>query len=152
MTDTARPVRPALLDVTREIGNEQIADVHWMTHVIEVRLGDVYFRELLGDFARRVFLARVAKRPVFGWLIRAGAPAIRGLERQDAITTLQRLIAVEHGGIHWKLTPDEALALATALQEAAEEPDPCQCGRAIEEPSQLTPLTGCAVCATRAGL
>lgn len=113
-------------------------------HQVQVTIAAPAWRHILGEFARQVFRAKVAKRPIFAWLLDAGRLDNRGPSRVEAISRLRTLVGQEQA--FWLLSPEEATALGQSLLEAAESPEECWCGNVIEKPSSLTALTGCAAC------
>lgn len=116
------------------------------THEVVVTLSPVQHRQLLGDFARAVAATRSAGASNFALLLQAGRPG-NDLRRMDALTRLVDRLGLQP--CSWTLTLEQAEALSADLDEAAEEPPSCDCGRFIPKPSDLTTPDGCEQCAPR---
>lgn len=116
------------------------------THAVRVTLTPVQWRQVVGDIARAVYRGR-QHTPLYPLLLAAGRPT-NDVDRVDALTRLVQRLGMDAPS--WELTPERAAALVVELDEAAQEPASCEsCGRFIEQPSELTVLTGCGRCAAR---
>lgn len=115
------------LIVTRLVENDRHHPGDY-THSVRVDMSRVEWRMLLGDVAR----ATVARYGVgiLAKMLAAGDPARGAAERQDALTRWVAALGVPRW--HILLDPHDALALAAELDEAAEEPRDCTCGRVVD--------------------
>jgi hypothetical protein len=119
-------------------------------HEIRVALTPAAWRTLVGDIARAIYRTTEPGGRGIVHLIYAAGRTRDDMDRHDALTALLQRLEVHmpnDAGRSWMLTPDQAGGLLAELDEALVEPETCPtCGRFVEQPSQLSALTGCASC------
>lgn len=143
---------PALFDVVPVVEQERDG----VRHEVQLTFTEVQWRQLVGDFARRLHTIRGANTvAIWALLHRAGEPR-SSMAREDALSDLVRILAgqTHRGSAHclppsWDLTPEDAGVLALALSEAADEPVVCACGNVVQQPTQNTET--CGACFDRLG-
>lgn len=123
---------------------------HDVRHEVHLELAGIDWRMLVGDFAARIQTLREQGRPITALLAGAGRRPCDA-DQQAALTELLSLLAgpTHIGSPHslpptWAMTPEAAVAMAGVLDDAANPPVECHCGRAVPRPSQLT--DECDVC------
>lgn len=101
-----------------------------INHVVQVQLTPVQWRMLIGDIARATQRARERGLPVTAQWAAAGVPS-NDLARQDALTELLAILGMPSPA--WLITPEEAQAVASELDEGAAEPPTYACGCVVVE-------------------